>query len=55
MFQAFSLVATSLNVWLVINEVGRGRDKWSDVFLVAFLFSLSASAAGLVRVVVLMG
>lgn len=56
MFQAiFSLVATTLNAWLVINEVGKGRDKWSNVWLLALLFSLSASAAGLVRAVVLMG
>jgi hypothetical protein len=56
MFQAiFSLVATTLNAWLVINEVGKGRDKWSNVWLVVFLFSLSASASGLVRAVVLMG
>lgn len=56
MFQAiFSLVTTTLNAWLVINEVGKGRDKWSNVFLVVFLFSLSASMAGLVRAVVLMG
>lgn len=56
MFQAiFSLVATTLNAWLVVNEVGKGRDKWSNAFLVVFLFSLSASVAGLVRAVVLMG
>ena len=56
MFQAiFSLVATTLNAWLVINEVGKGRDKWSNVFLVVFLFSLSASVAGLIRAVMLMG
>lgn len=56
MFQAiFSLVATTLNAWLVVNEVGKGRDKWSNVFLVVFLFSLSASSAGLVRAVMLMG
>lgn len=56
MFQAiFSLVATTLNAWLVVNEVGKGRDKWSNALLVAFLFSLSASVAGLVRAVVLMG
>ena len=51
----FSLVATTLNAWLVINEVGKGRDKWSNVFLVVFLFSLSASVVGLVRAGVLMG
>jgi hypothetical protein len=51
----FSLVATTLNAWLVINEVGKGRDKWSNMWLVLFLFSLSASAAGLVRAVMLMG
>lgn len=56
MFQAiFSLVATTLNAWFVINEVGKGRENWSNVFLVVFLFSLSASAAGLVRAVMLMG
>jgi len=56
MFQAiFSLVATTLNAWVVINEVGKGRDKWSNMWLVLFLFSLSASAAGLVRAVMLMG
>lgn len=56
MFQAiFSIVATTLNAWLVVNEVGKGRDKWSNVFLVVFLFSLSASVAGLVRAVALMG
>lgn len=56
MFQAiFSLVATTLNAWLVINEVGKGRDKWSNVFLVVLIFSLSASAAGLIRAVMLMG
>lgn len=55
MFQAiFYLIGTTLNAWLVINEVGKGRDKWSNVFLVVFLFSLSASAAGLVRAVMLM-
>lgn len=56
MFQAiFSLIATTLNAWLVINEVGKGRENWSNVWLVLFLFSLSASASGLVRAVVLMG
>lgn len=56
MFQMiFSLVTTTLNAWLVINEVGKGRDKWSNAFLVVFLFSLSASASGLVRAVMLMG
>lgn len=56
MFQAiFYLVGTTLNAWFVINEVGKGRDKWSNVFLVVFLFSLSASAAGLVRAAMLMG
>jgi len=40
---------------VVINEVGKGRDKWSNMWLVLFLFSLSASAAGLVRAVMLMG
>ena len=56
MFQAmFSLVATTLNAWLVINEVGKGRDKWSNVLLIVFLFSLSASVAGLIRAVMLMG
>ena len=55
MFQAiFSLVTTTLNAWLVINEVGKGRDKWSNMLLVAFLFCLSASAAGLVRAAMLM-
>lgn len=55
MFQAmFSLVATTLNAWLVVNEVGKGRDNWSNVFLVVLLFSLSASAAGLIRAVMLM-
>ena len=51
----FYLVGTTLNAWLVINEVGKGRDKWSNTWLVLFLFSLSANAAGLVRAVVLMG
>lgn len=56
MFQAmFSLAITTLNAWLVINEVGKGRDKWSNVFLVVFLFSLSASVSGLIRAVMLMG
>ena len=56
MFQAiFSLAATTLNAWLVINEVGKGRENWSNVWLVLFLFSLSASASGLVRAVMLMG
>lgn len=56
MFQAiFSLVATMLNAWLVINEVGKGRENWSNVWLVLFLFSLSASASGLVLAVMLMG
>lgn len=56
MFQAmFSLVATTLNARLVINEVGKGRDKWSNVLLIVFLFSLSASVAGLIRAVMLMG
>lgn len=56
MFQAiFSLVATTLNAWLVINEVGKGRDKWSNAWLFVFLFSLLASASGLVRAVTLMG
>lgn len=56
MFQAiFSLVATTLNTWFVINEVGKGRENRSNVFLVVFLFSLSASVAGLVRAVMLMG
>ena len=56
MFQAmFSLVATTLNAWLVVNEVGKGRDNWSNVFLVVLLFSLSASAAGLIRAVMLLG
>lgn len=56
MFQAiFYLVATTLNAWLVINEVGKGRDKWSNAWLFVFLFSLSASASGLVRAVTLMG
>lgn len=56
MFQAmFSLVATTLNAWLVINEVGKGRDKWSNVLPIVFLFSLSASVAGLIRAVMLMG
>lgn len=55
MFQAiFSLVATTLNAWLVINEVGKGRDKWSNAWLFVFLFSLSASASGLVLAVMLM-
>ena len=51
----FYLVGTTLNAWFVINEVGTGRDKWSNTWLVLFLFSLSANAAGLVRAVVLMG
>lgn len=56
MLQAiFYLVATTLNAWLVINEVGKGRDKWSNAWLFVFLFSLSASASGLVRAVTLMG
>lgn len=56
MFRAiFSLVATTLNAWLVINEVGKGRENWSNTWLVLFLFSLSASASGLVRAVTLMG
>ena len=56
MFQAiFYLVATTLNAWLVINEVGKGRDKRSNAWLFVFLFSLSASASGLVRAVTLMG
>lgn len=56
MFQAiFSLVTTTLNAWLVINEVGKGRENWSNTWLVVFLFSLSASASGLVRAVMLMG
>lgn len=56
MFQAiFYLVATTLNAWLVINEVGKGRDKWSNAWLFVFLFSMSASASGLVRAVTLMG
>ena len=56
MFQAiFSLVATTLNAWLVINEVGKGRENWSNAWLVLFLFSLSASASGLIRAFVLMG
>lgn len=56
MFQAiFSLVVTTLNAWMVVNEVGKGRDKWSNAFLVVFLFSLSASVAGLIRAVMLMG
>ena len=55
MFQVmFSLCTTTLNAWLVINEVGKGRDKWTNLFLVVFLFSLSAIAAGLVRAVMLM-
>lgn len=55
MFQEiFSLVATTLNAWLVINEVGKGRDKWSNAWLFVFLFSLSASSSGLVRAVMLM-
>lgn len=33
MFQAiFYLVGTTLNAWLVINEVGKGRDKWSNAW-----------------------
>jgi hypothetical protein len=56
MFQAiFYLAGTTLNAWLVINEVSKGRDKWSNVWLLLFLFSLSANVAGLVRAVVLMG
>lgn len=56
MFQAiFALFATTLNAWLVINEVSKGRDKWSNACLIVFLFSLSASASGLVRAVMLMG
>ena len=56
MFQAmFSLVATTLNAWLVINEVGKGRENWSNAWLVLFLFSLSASSSGLIRAVMLMG
>ena len=51
----FSLVAATLNAWLVVNEVGRGRGNWSNAWLVLFLFSLSASASGLVRAVMLMG
>lgn len=51
----FYLVGTTMNAWLVVNEVGKGRDKWSNAFLVVFLFSLSASAAGLIRAVMLMG
>lgn len=56
MFQAiFYLVGTMMNAWLVINEVGKGRENWSNVWLLLFLFSLSANAAGLVRAVMLMG
>lgn len=56
MFPAiFYLVATTLNAWMVINEVGKGRGKWSNVWLLLFLFSLSASAASLIRAVMLMG
>lgn len=56
MFQAiFTLFATTLNAWLVINEVSKGRDKWSNAWMIVFLFSLSASASGLVRAVMLMG
>ena len=57
MFQAiFSLVMTTLNAWLVINEVSKGRDKWSNALLVVFLFSLSASIVSLVGgAVMLMG
>lgn len=56
MFQAiFYLIGTTLNAWLVINEVGKGRDKWSNAWLFVCLFCLSTSAAGLVRAVMLMG
>ena len=56
MFQViFYLVMTTLNVWFVINEVGKGRDKWSAPLLVVYLFSLLAGVAGLVRAVMLMG
>lgn len=56
MFQAiFYLVATTMNAWLVINEVNKGRDKRSNAWLFVCLFCLSASVAGLIRAVILMG
>lgn len=56
MFQAiFYLIGTTLNAWLVINEAGKGRENWSNVWLVVCLFCLSASVSGLVRAVMLMG
>lgn len=56
MFQAiFYLVGTTVNAWLAINEVGKGRDKWSNVWLFVCLFCLSASVSGLIRAVMLMG
>lgn len=56
MFQAiFYLIGTTMNAWLVINEVGKGRENWSNVWLFVCLFCLSASVSGLIRAVVLMG
>lgn len=51
----FYLVGTTMNAWLVINEVGKGRDKWSNVWLFVCLFCLLAGVSGLVRAVMLMG